>query len=83
MKRELKFCKTCNARERVIQNGVCVICGCNPATDPPSTSYTFTRGMVDRVIDKRSDWPLIDKYVFGLCVVATLYIVIQVALWIH
>lgn len=37
MKTETSFCQTCNARDRVIDHGKCVVCGFDPRTDHGTT----------------------------------------------
>lgn len=99
MKVETKFCQTCNARERVIEHGKCIVCGHPPsevwkwASDPLTWGSQRRKKALDDMAMKRGfptlQWPQwphdytgLDRYVAILCVLGTLYVVLQVVRWL-
>lgn len=101
--REIRFCVTCEARDRTFIDGRCVICG-NPPVEPPNRTFVWTGvrgnwveganwegGEVPtsdddvQVVVKRQwfkGWTVIDWWACTLCVIATVYLVVQVVRWV-
>lgn len=76
MKITTQFCQYCNARERVIEHGKCIICG-NPPEMRVETTDLPKLGHVDW-----PEWTWLDRYVLVLCVVVSLYLLWNVVKWL-
>lgn len=85
--RTLRYCVTCNARERVIEHGKCVVCGNDPMTRTLHIGPLTTRATTDPPTvlqwfhDRFAGWTRLDFYCLVMCVLATVYLAIHVVLW--
>lgn len=74
----LRYCNTCNARERVIEHGHCIVCGCNPTARPVNATTDPPRSSWGRFVG----WSRLDAYVLVLCIVTTWYLAVKVLQWL-
>lgn len=81
MNRRLKFCRTCNCRERVIEYGKCIICGHDPDEYPVNDYLIPPRKMFSDIHRGRGEWTALDWYALGVCVVMTVYILVHIVVW--
>lgn len=77
--RTLKFCQTCNARERVITHGRCLVCG-----NPPELRVKATDPLTDNDLTPVSPlrWTWLDLWILVLCVTVTVYWGWHVVKWL-
>lgn len=77
----LRFCRTCNARDRAItRDGLCSVCGNDP-TYKEEIGVVLPGRLSWVVVEKDGEWSVIDKVILVGLIVATIGILIEVARW--